>query len=177
MPPPIPKGNLVSPVVTDPTGKLYLISCDAAGNLLTTALTDALKKADLVFNAAGELIVSGVSPSLYKPLNKLGSFANAAMPAGTSSQYCVTVPAGEYWRLTGACVRYTGTILNVKIEAFVYAGALYGVFLNVSPVVSGMYYSCMCNILVPPAKIIGATIYNATLNDDFNMSWFAERVY
>jgi len=54
MPLPIPQGNLVSPIVVDPTGKLYLISCDAAGNLLVTALTDALKASDLNIEAVSK---------------------------------------------------------------------------------------------------------------------------
>ena len=177
MAPPIPRGNLVSPLVTDPTGKLYLLSCDVAGNLLTTALTDALKKADLVFNAAGSLIISGEDPSTLKPLPNNVIWSNTALPAGTSYYDLFTVPAGQIYNFTGAVIAYTGSMAGVQLSLYVTSGANhYQLIYTLELLESSRRYVYLWNIYLKAGDMLSYQINSATLNNDGYCTLWLSRI-
>jgi hypothetical protein len=256
MPPPIPQGNLVSPIVVDPTGKLYLLSCDAAGNLLVTALTDALKAtdlnieagskdlqvdvlssalptgaatqttlasllaellqkletADLKYDASGflkislaaasitptvnvgtfanpatvqgqdagaiarilktnttrELIVDGMTPSIFRPLPLGAVKDNLNLPAGTSTQTIFTAPANQTFEIYAVTLQYIGTVAGVVLVLGFSLGGVLTLYNKVSPPISSTLYVFNMDVKISDADYVYCYITGATAGDDFH---------
>lgn len=128
-------------------------------------------------NSSGNVMIDGDSPSLLRPVCKNGRFTNLALPAGASNQQAVTVPASEYWRLTCVSIRYIGTVAGVTLLIRVTSGAVGLTFYNLLTVVSAQWYTQMVNLLMIPSDILEVAVVGATLNDDLDLVYFAERVY
>lgn len=161
-----PKGYLVVPLGFRSDGTIRALELDDSDNLkINLAATDA------------SLVIDGASPSLLRPIAKSGRYENLALAAGSYFESAVEVPAGETWRLTGLSIYYSGTVTSVILFHSIYDGASLMSFSRISPVVSGVFYFVTTNILIPAGWQIGAYITNATLNNDFICSYFAEQVY
>jgi YD repeat-containing protein len=177
MAPPVPRGNLVSPVMVDPSGNIYLLSCDASGNLQVVALTDALKKTDLAFDASGALLISGASPSLMKPTPQSVEGNSGALAAGNSTFTMLTVPVGQYWRLTQWGVAYVGVMTGVIVTVQLHIPTGYPALYSYNPPIAGVWATAVSNILLRPGDTFGAYIQNAHLNDVCYLAFFGEQVY
>lgn len=123
------------------------------------------------------IVITGQSPSLLKPTPNNGRFDNLSLAAGASVQQSLTIPASEYWRLTTFSMRYSGTIAGVTLLARVNSGGTSITFLYVPTVVNNNWYVQLVNILMKPGDILEVAVTGATLNDDLNICWCAERVY
>lgn len=183
-----PTGFLVVPLAFNPSGDIRALECDADDILkvsvkeLLTQLTVSIEPGvspivSTVEPGTNPIVITGQSPSLLKPTPNNGRFDNLSLAAGASVQQALTIPASEYWRLTTFSMRYSGTIAGVTLLARVNSGGTSITFLYVPTVVNNNWYVQLVNILMKPGDILEVAVTGATLNDDLNMCWCAERVY
>lgn len=128
-------------------------------------------------DTSGRTIVDGDSPSLLRPLPKNTNFINTSLPAGTSAQTIVTVPASETWRFTTFSMYYVGTVAGVSLTLFAVIGGTNMIISFQTPVVSGQPYYYVLNILLTAGDIIKVNVIGATAGDDLIANAFCERVY
>lgn len=172
-----PKGNLVTPVgfrsdgsihalELDNTDQLKIAATTVSGEVVVDGKTSGGVATPLLVDASGHPIIDGASPSLLRPIPKSIRFVNLALPAGTSTQTGLTVPANSIYRLTHFAMRYDGTVAGVKLYAIVNTGVDSIVFAFVTPPVSGSVYPQVVNILLNAGWTVEVLVLGATLNDD-----------
>ena len=161
-----PKGNLVTPVGFRADGSIHAFELDTSDRL--KVLIDAL---------TGEVLIDAASPSLLRPIQKNTYFSNTSLPAGSSNQTIVTVPAGEYWRLKTCSMVYTGTVLGVTLTAFGYDGGnIWTVGVQNVPV-SGQWTVFNFDMILEPGEQFLVAVTMATLNDDLLVSLIGEQIH
>lgn len=145
-----PKGNLVTPVGHRSDGSIRAFELSDTDRLLVSPIGNSIPRSIL--------------------------FQNLNLPAGTSTQTALTVPAGKVYRLTTASIAYTGTVAGVILYGIVNNTVGNLPFRFVAPPVSGNFYTDNLNILLGAGWSVGIIILGATLNDNIEMSVFCEEL-
>lgn len=152
--------------MTNPAGLLVTpIGFDVSGNVLP-----------LLLGPDGSVLVAGPSPSTLSPINEATAFSNTSLPAGTSVQTAITVPANQIFRVTCFEMHYTGTVAGVTLRGRVNTGLASMAFLYVPVVASDTPYVQVVNFLLSAAWKIEVVVVGATLNDDLFANTFCERI-
>ncbi len=149
-----PTGNLVTPVGFDSNGIIR----------------------PLLLGADGSVLVSGPSPSYMKPIPRTLHFENLSLPAGTSSQTALTVPAGKLYRLNGMTMQYIGTVAGLQIVMFINNNVAICQFNLIGPVVNGTIYTQVINDTLDATWSAGVSVIGATLNDNLYVNVFVDEI-
>ena len=161
-----PKGLLVVPVAFRADGSIHALELDNS---------DRLKV--LVDSITGTVTIDGVSQYIFRPAQRNTFFINGTLPAGTSNQTVLTVPAGETHRYTTVSFVYTGTVAGVTMVLFGYDGSnIWTVGVNNTPV-SGNWVVFTCNMILVAGNTILVAVGGATLGDTLIVSAIGERIY
>lgn len=152
---PEPQGRLVTLVGFRSDGSIHSLLLDENDNLQITI----------------------PSPSLFFPIPTSSQLINLNLPAGSSTQQVMTVPTGQYWRLTGVSMQYTGTVATVTLIGWITTPTANMQLFAQNTVVSAQWYPIQCNVLLAPGWGVAIRVNNATLNDDLIANQFSERVY
>ena len=161
-----PKGRLVTPVGFDPSGYPRALNLDASDRLkvLVDSVTDAIT-------------VTGAGDSYLFPTSKVKEYTNLDLPAGNSNQDVLVIPAGETWRIALLSYEYIGTVTNVTLTPYVYAGAVYAYINRRMSVVSGAIYQEVLDVILSGGDTIGVRVTAATLDDNFYGWIIASRIH
>jgi hypothetical protein len=128
-------------------------------------------------DANGYLLATYDNPYFLRPAQRNTFFSNLALPAGASFQTIVTVPAGEYWRVTTCTIAYVGTVAGVTINGRGYDGTNSWIVFDRNALTSTQWYPNSFNLILNPAQSFLVQVVGATLNDDLYVSLLAERIY
>lgn len=161
----------------DNTSKVIPLLVDASGNIIVSASQLTTTGGKVKLDSSGRVLVDGESPSLLRPEPKSGQYANTNITGGTYFLSAVTVPASQYWRMTGMAVFIGGTVAGVTFYWQVYDGVSNLVFYTQAPPPNSLWVSTFCNILLAPSWQIGLNVVGVTAGDDIYINYFAERVY
>lgn len=130
----------------------------------------------ILVDSAGRVIIDASQPSTLYPASVTTQGANGNLPAGTSSQSVVTVPAGQLWRMTYFTMIYAGTVAGVTMTARVSTGSSFYNFFRAAGLTSGAPNTLAINVLLEAGWEIQVVITGATLNDDYSAVVWAERI-
>jgi len=131
----------------------------------------------LAVDANGKIVISPVSPSISYPIPKSGRGSNLALPAGSSYNVVLTIPANQYWRLRVLSTFYVGTVAGVILYPFINNGTNY-IFINDHRgIISSSIYATYLDLLLAPSWTMGVLVNGATLNDDVTVDYIAEHIY
>jgi len=150
--------------VSEYESSTYLIPDDAAWGDIDSIIADLEKT--LMGN---DNVIWGYSDVYGERLEEL------PLPAGTSTKYSTTVPAGEVWVVTGiSAVVISASITRLTLGAYV--GAAWMDVYGVESPVSRMHYVLYPALRLGPGGRMLSQVRDATAGDTLATSWWGYKM-
>lgn len=100
------------------------------------------------------------------------SETNDSISAGYGTLNLDAVPSGFFYKVSGASIRYVGTVATVVLAINAICGGNTFRLLTETTVVDGRYYPVLVDLLLKPGDYIQGVYANGTAGDDLTISAF-----